>query len=418
MIKSKILNRIFILVLIIIFISTLFVSVYAENEVSNDNTMNTSTNSVRQLSLQEQKNQVEEQLAIASEQLQYVEGEISENVIQIQNLEDQLKNYQIDYEKVNQEYLQLQERVTNSEKDLDKLEKEYKKEEEQLREKLVQIYKNGSSSYLDVLLNSTNMIDFISNYYMVQKLTEYDSSILANIKKKKEKVEKDRNELKEAKAELKIKKAEAEKQTVILTNTKTILENYKASLTESELTIASAIDSYKRQQEELTNLINYAISGSTYELFYTGGIMIWPTYTSSHITSPFGSRLHPIQGVTKNHDGIDIGGHTGDPIYAAADGVVIYSGWMGGYGNATMVDHGYNGEGVKIVTLYGHGSKLLKEVGDVVKQGDTIMEVGSTGNSTGPHVHFEVRENGTPTDPKKYLSSNYGIENETNDEQF
>ena len=130
------------------------------------------------------------------------------------------------------------------------------------------------------------------------------------------------------KAELKLK-AEAEKQTVILTNTKTILENYKASLTESELSIASAIDSYKRQQEELTNLINYAISGSTYELSYSGGIMIWPTYTSSYITSPFGSRLHPIQGVTKNHDGIDIGGQMGDPIYAAADGVVIYilDGW-------------------------------------------------------------------------------------------
>jgi murein DD-endopeptidase MepM/ murein hydrolase activator NlpD len=82
------------------------------------------------------------------------------------------------------------------------------------------------------------------------------------------------------------------------------------------------------------------------------------------------------------------------------------------------VDHGYNGEGVKIVTLYGHGSKLLKEVGDVVMQGDTIMEVGSTGNSTGPHVHFEVRENGTPVDPKKYLSNNYGALNETNDENF
>ena len=412
-VSKKIHNRIFVLVLIIIFISTLFGSVYAENETTEN-----STNSVRQLSLQEQKNQVEEQIAIATEQLEYVEGEISEKVIQIQNLEDQLKNYQIDYDKVNQEYLQLQERVSIAEKDLDKFEKEYNKEEEQLKEKLVQIYKNGSSSYLDVLLNSTDVIDFISNYYMIQKLTEYDSSILANIKKKKEKVEKDRNELKEAKVTLKLKKAEAEKQTVILTNTKTILENTKASLTESELSISSAIDSYKRQQEELTNLINYAISGSTYELSYSGGIMIWPTYTSSYITSPFGSRLHPIQGVTKNHDGIDIGGHTGDPIYAAADGVVIYSGWMGGYGNATMVDHGMNGEGTKIVTLYGHGSKLLKQVGDVVMQGDTIMEVGSTGNSTGPHVHFEVRENGTPVDPKKYLSNNYGALNETNDENF
>ena len=185
-IGKKIHNRIFVLVLIIIFISTLFNSVYAENDVSNDNTINTTTNSVRQLSLQEQKNQVEEQIALATEQLQYVEGEISEKVIQIQNLEDQLKGYQVDYDKVNQEYLHLQEKVNIAEKDLEKFEKEYNKEEEQLKEKLVQIYKNGSSSYLDVLLNSTDMVDFISNYYMIQKLTEYDSNILANIKKKKE----------------------------------------------------------------------------------------------------------------------------------------------------------------------------------------------------------------------------------------
>lgn len=134
--------------------------------------------------------------------------------------------------------------------------------------------------------------------------------------------------------------------------------------------------------------------------------MIWPTLDTSYITSPYGSRLHPIQGVVKNHDGIDIAGAMGDPIYAAADGIIIYSSYNGGYGNMIMIDHGISSEGIKVVSLYGHGSKLLKNVGDVVKQGDIIMEVGSTGNSTGPHTHFEVRESGTHVDPKKYLSSN------------
>lgn len=134
---------------------------------------------------------------------------------------------------------------------------------------------------------------------------------------------------------------------------------------------------------------------------------MWPTLETSYITSPYGSRLHPIQGVIKNHDGIDIGGNTGDPVYAAADGIVIYSDFNnGGYGNMIMVDHGVNSDGIKIVTLYAHGDERLKNVGDVVKKGDIIMEMGSTGNSTGPHVHFEVRENGVHVDPKKYLSSN------------
>ena len=205
---------------------------------------------------------------------------------------------------------------------------------------------------------------------------------------------------------MKLAKVEAEKQTVVLTNTRTVYENQKNSLSESEKQLNAQIETYKKQQEELENLIRYTISGSTYELKYSGGVMIWPTLESSYITSPYGSRLHPIQGVIKNHDGIDIGGKLGDPVYAAADGIVIYSQYnTGGYGNMVMIDHGLNTNGVKIVTLYAHGNKLLKSVGETVKQGDIIMEMGSTGNSTGPHVHFEVRENGTHVDPKNYLSA-------------
>ena len=134
---------------------------------------------------------------------------------------------------------------------------------------------------------------------------------------------------------------------------------------------------------------------------------MWPTLDTSYITSSYGTRVHPIQGITKNHDGIDIAGAMGDPVYAAADGIIIYSSYNnGGYGNMVMIDHGVSNEGVKVVTLYAHGSKLVKSVGDAVKKGDIVLEVGSTGNSTGPHLHFEVRENGTHVDPKKYLSSN------------
>jgi murein DD-endopeptidase MepM/ murein hydrolase activator NlpD len=167
------------------------------------------------------------------------------------------------------------------------------------------------------------------------------------------------------------------------------------------------IDSYKKQQSEIEGLINRSIYSSTYELFYTGGVMIWPTYTTSYITSPFGSRLHPIQGITKNHNGIDIGGRMNDPVYAASDGVIIYYGWMSGYGNCVMVDHGMNDLGQKIVTLYGHGNGFMENlrIGSVVHQGEQIMYLGSTGNSTGPHVHFEVRENGVAVDPKRYLST-------------
>lgn len=256
-------------------------------------------------------------------------------------------------------------------------------------------------------MDSNNIIDFVSRYYLIKKMTEYDAKSMEEIEKQKQEIEKVTNELKESKANMKLTKADAEQQTVVLTNTKTILENQISSLTESEQSLKSQIDIYKKQQEELENLIQYAIRSSTYELRYSGGIMVWPTLTTSYITSQYGSRLHPIQGIIKNHAGIDIGGSTGNPVYAAADGVIIYSQYnTGGYGNLVMIDHGTNSEGVKIVTLYGHGNKLLRNVGESVKQGELIMEMGSTGNSTGPHVHFEVRENGVAVDPKKYLSSN------------
>lgn len=326
--------------------------------------------------------------------------------MQIQTLEDRIAEYQGKLDEVNAKYQELQQKVEESQKELDAVQAEYNRKNNLLKDRLVMFYKKGTISYLDVLLNSRDILEFVSRYYIINKMTEYDSKAIEEVEQKKLVLQKKANELKEAKANMRLVKAEAEEQTVVLQNTKTILQNHKDSLSETEQDLQAQIDAYKRQQEELENLILYAIYGSSYEIQYSGGVMIWPTHTTSYITSPYGSRLHPIQGIIKNHAGIDIGGSMGDPVYAAAEGVIIYSQMNdGGYGNMVMIDHGINSEGVKIVTLYGHGSQLLKNVGDTVNMGDVIMLVGSTGNSTGPHIHFEVRENGVAVDPKKYLSS-------------
>ncbi len=409
-------NKMISIILIIAIIFTLTKSVLAEdseNTINSNDTTNQSNmidnNAIKTLSLQEQKNQVEENLAKANEKLTYVDGELTDSVTQIQKLEDKIASYQQQLNEVNQKYETLQQQVTQSEADLKTSQTDYDKREKLLKARLTEFYKRGTTTYLDVLLSSRDMIEFISNYFIIQQITEYDSRDLEILAQRKQEIEKITNQLKESKANMKLIKSQAETQTVILTNTKTILENYKNSLSDSEKEITSQITAYKNQQAELESMISNAITASTYELKYSGGVMIWPTLDTSYISSPFGSRLHPIQGIIKNHDGIDIAGKTGDPVYAAASGVIIYSAWMSGYGNTTMVDHGLSSNGVKIVTLYGHGNKLLKSVGDVVKQGDTIMEMGSTGNSTGPHVHFEVRENGVAVDPKSYLSSSTNL---------
>lgn len=405
MTKNK--NRIISSIIIIFIILNVYYSVLADENITNENKLNENSTENRTLTLQEQQNQVKENLNNANIQLQYVENELTSSLIQVQKLQDRIDEYQAKLDEVNEKYQELQNQVEEHQKKLDTVQESYNRKNEALKQRLVAFYKSGSINFLDVLMDSNNIIDFVSRYYLIKKMTEYDAKSMDEIEKQKQEIEKVTNELKESKANMKLTKADAEQQTVVLTNTKTILENQISSLTESEQSLKSQIDIYKKQQEELENLIQYAIRSSTYELRYSGGIMLWPTLTTSYITSQYGSRLHPIQGIIKNHAGIDIGGSTGNPVYAAADGIIIYSQYnTGGYGNMVMIDHGTNSEGVKIVTLYGHGNKLLRNVGESVKQGELIMEMGSTGNSTGPHVHFEVRENGVAVDPKKYLSSN------------
>ena len=131
---------------------------------------------------------------------------------------------------------------------------------------------------------------------------------------------------------------------------------------------------------------------------FVGGEFAWPCPSSHYITSSFGNRLHPILKTWKYHTGVDIGASSGKDILAAASGKVLMATTYGGYGNCVMIDHGGG-----IVTLYGHASRLCVSNGAVVKRGDVIAKVGSTGRSTGPHLHFEVRKDGAYVDPMSYF---------------
>jgi murein DD-endopeptidase MepM/ murein hydrolase activator NlpD len=137
-------------------------------------------------------------------------------------------------------------------------------------------------------------------------------------------------------------------------------------------------------------------SGRTGVIRRGNGRMVYPC--AGEITSNFGFRMHPILGYMKFHAGMDFGADYGSAIFAAESGTVIFAGWYGGYGNAVILDHGGS-----ITTLYGHTSELYVEEGQTVQRGQPIAAVGSTGLSTGPHLHFEVRENGEPVDPIAYL---------------
>lgn len=391
-------KKIITIVLIIFVIQYFCTFVFAENSVSNQIT-NEITNDIPE-ELNEQKQEVEDKIKDTNIKLEYVQDELSATMLNVQEIEDKVLKYEEDIQELGEKMTTLQTSIDEAQKKLIIAAQNYEEKKNILINRLVAMYEAGDTVYLDVLLNSKDITDFISRYYVIEEITEYDTFLLNQVKEEKENIETTKQKLENEQDEIKIVKAKSEQTSIVLNNMKTLQQSYVKKLSAGEKILQEQITAYKKEQAEIETKIQSIINGIDGEIQYTGGDMLWPVAISGTIiTSEFGIREHPIQGVVKKHTGLDIGGAPlGTPVIAAADGVVSYSGWLGGYGNCVMINHG---DGV--VTLYGHGNKVLTSVGANVKAGDVIMEVGSTGNSTGPHLHFEVRENGTCVNPLKYV---------------
>ena len=361
------------------------------------------TNTVTNQTLEEQQKQVNDKIETANSKLTYVQNELSGTMLKVQEIEDKVLDYKSQISDLGNRLDTLQKTIDIAKEEYNIVEADYNNKEEQLRERLVSMYESGETTYLDVLLSSRNIVEFISGYYLISEITKYDNELIKEVEEKKDELEIRKAKLEKEETEVKLLKAKREQTTVILQNTMTMQQEEANKLSEQEKKIQQEISIYKAEQAQIEAAIMQATNNAaSKDIQYTGGTMLWPVAVSGTvITSSFGIREHPIQGIVKQHTGIDIGNATyGSPVVAAEDGVVTYAGWLGGYGNCVMISHG-NG----IVTLYGHGQKVLTELHKEVKKGDLIMEVGSTGNSTGPHLHFEVRVNGTCVQPLNYVNA-------------
>lgn len=387
----------FICIILIILILQYFCTfVFAENSLTNE-IVNDVTN---ELSLEEQKEQVENQIEDTNTKLEYVQEELSGTLLKVQETEDRIMQYEKEIEELAIKMENLQKSIDEASTALIESEQNYQEKSDLLAKRLVAMYEAGETQYLDILLNSKDITDFISRYYVIQEIAEYDTILINQIEEEKNNLETTKQKLENEQGELKILKSKSEQTSIVLANMQTLQKSYVDDLTEGEKILQAQLTEYKKEQEEIERQIELATNAIDPDIQYTGGEMLWPVAISgTAITSDYGVREHPIQGVVREHTGIDIGNTPlGSPVVAAADGVVTYAGWLGGYGNCVMINHGDG-----IVTLYGHGNKILTTVNTEVKQGDTIMEVGSTGNSTGPHLHFEVRVNGEYTNPLNFV---------------
>lgn len=352
--------------------------------------------------LEQKRVELKEKISEAGINLENINIELTENLEAINKLDQEIYDYEEQINSINSNLANIEKQMKEAESYLETIEKEYNKRKELLERRLTYTYEAGPTRYLDVLLNSKDIVDFITNYYLIGEIVQYDKDLLDSIEKQKKQIEQINENLVISKNNLKIAKNEQKKITIALENSKTVKNSYINKLTNEEIEIKKELETYQNELDlvELEILMGAMESGGTR---YVGGTFAWPAPGYYTITSPYGMRIHPVLKLYRNHSGMDIGAPKGSYAVAANDGIVTKSTYSYSYGNMVMIDHGGG-----VTTLYAHGSELIAKVGDVVKRGDAIMKVGSTGWSTGPHLHFEIRINGQTIDPYPYVTTNSG----------
>ncbi len=334
----------------------------------------------------------------AQKELQQAQDARKAALAQYNAIDKQISDTEDEIGRIETQIEQTKEDITLKQEELKAAEEELLKYEAVFMVRARAMYENSEIDYLEILFGADDFGDFLSKIEMISQLMDYDNGILDKLKETKEKITAAKEELEnilvrqeENAASLETRKASLnetlmQKQTMLEAMTKDV-EKYKALYEEAE-----------RAEQELIRQNRSALSYSANPVKYTGGKFIWPVPASSRITSQYGYRIHPVYKTKKFHSGIDIGAPYGVDILAAADGTVTLATTNGGYGKCIIINHGSG-----ITTLYGHNSTLLVSVGNKVTKGQVIAKAGSTGVSTGPHLHFEVRINGSTTDPMQYL---------------
>jgi murein DD-endopeptidase MepM/ murein hydrolase activator NlpD len=345
---------------------------------------------------------LQRQNAIAEKQ-QEVQGKLNELTYtadrinaELKELQNQINDAQKTLSDKQAAYSQVQSQVKSVEKEIGENQKELDERRQVLGLRIKGIYEDGQISYLGLLFESANLGDFITRIEYLSKLVANDQKLLQDIKTQQEKMLQQKAQLEVIRNQSAQLLAEA---TAVETDLKTKKQQQQATLAANKKAQQAELDENEKLEAESNALrekirkIQVSRKGGT-----VGTVSNWPLPGRYEVSSPFGWRTHPISGKRSLHTGIDIPAPSGTALHSVGAGEVIYAGWYGGYGNAVVIDHG---KGVS--TLYAHQSRLAVSEGQTVTQNQIIGYVGSTGFSTGPHLHFEVRINGNPTDPLQYF---------------
>ena len=330
---------------------------------------------------------------------------------QLHAIQRDLDTATAELKQVQAERIQLDKDITKTEAELKAAQARLQSREKVFYKRVRDIYINGRLSYLDVVVGSKDFSDFANRMEMLKRILQSDMDLINTIKTEREEIASKKAKLEEDRAKvLELEKVAQEKQNLInqkKAERQAVLERAMndrdtAERAYNELMASSASITAMLQQRAAERAAAAAAAASQGG---GGGGATWVQGTGqlaapvvAPITSDFGWRIHPIYGTRRLHAGTDFGVDEGTPVHAADGGVVVEAGWVSGYGYTVIIDHG-NG----MSTLYAHNSDVAVSPGQTVSKGQVVSYSGNTGGSTGPHLHFEVRINGEPTDPMGYL---------------
>ena len=355
-------------------------------------------------------NETDQKIEEAKEELENINSEKSEALQQVEELITQISSYQSEIDQLDAQIADKNSQIEDAQNKLNEKQEDYDSQQELLEKRLVATYEAGETSYLDVLLSSDSLTDLISNYYLISEITESDLELMDKIKKEQEEIEAAKQTLETSKQELDSTRAQKQQKTTELQNAKSEKDTYVAQLNEEEKNTQAELEQFEQDKRDIQAQLA-AIAKQEAANSGNSNVSNTPNNPSSS------GYIRPVVGYSittgwmgyRGHTGVDFSGSgiAGKPVLAVKAGTVVTStalkyanGNYRSYGEYIVINH-HDGT----MTLYAHGApgSRLVSAGQTVSQGQQIMSVGTTGNSTGYHLHFEVRVNGTPVNPTPYL---------------
>lgn len=402
--------------------------------------------------LNKERAQIQDKSKQAKQGLEQTKTEKSKVLTEVEKLDKELTQVQEELDRLTEELEKTKINLNQSEQDLSGAIEDKEQQYSTLKKRIRVMYESGSIGYLQIVLEAESFSDFFKRIEYINRLMEYDEELLEKFKKTEQLIATKVEEIKNQKINIEVLSNQQKSRRHALNENIQVKENLVKQLSSDEVTYLQQIKDLEDADKDVTSLIvkaqqeqkrkaeleaqrriaaqkaaaqkaaaqksgaskktsnttsssssNTASSNSSNTAnvsSYSGGRLQYPVpaYSGTRPNSPYGWRTGPIDGKREFHTGVDLKATMGTNVVAAESGVVIFSGTRGGYGKCVIIDHGGS-----LSTLYAHNSKLLVSVGDTVSRGQVIAKAGTTGYSTGVHLHFEVRVNGQHTNPMDYL---------------